>query len=72
MEVVYQETKDGERQLELWDESGKVCTCTDVADVCKIEAIAEVVNFFENAANEIEIIRSHAAAKARAKEGRAE
>ena len=65
MEIVYQETKDGERRLELWDADGKVCTVTDVADVCKIEAIVEVVNFLENAANELEIIRSRAAAERR-------
>lgn len=63
MEIVFQETKDGERQLELWDAGGKVCTMTDVADLRKIEAIVDIVNFFKNAANEIEIIRRRAASE---------
>lgn len=71
MEIVFKETKDGERQLELWDADGKVCTMTDVADLRKIEAITDIVNYFENAANEIEIIRRRAIAKGRAKERRA-
>lgn len=44
MEIVYQETKDGERQLEIWNGGGKVCTCTDVADNRAIEAMVSAMN----------------------------
>ena len=27
MEIVYQETKDGERKLELWDSGRRICVC---------------------------------------------
>lgn len=27
MEIVYQETKDGERQIELWDRGRRICVC---------------------------------------------
>ena len=44
MEVVYQETKDGERQLEIWNGGKKVCTCVDVADQRAIEAMVSAMN----------------------------
>ena len=27
MEIVFQETKDGERQIELWENGRRICVC---------------------------------------------
>lgn len=27
MEIIFQETKDGERQIELWENGRRICVC---------------------------------------------
>ena len=53
MEIVYQETNDGERQLELWENGTKVCTCVDVADTRQIKGIVNAVNIVMDSLDEI-------------------
>lgn len=44
MEIVYQETKDGERQLELWDRGELVCACKNVKQQRAIEQMVNAYN----------------------------
>ena len=46
MEIVFQETKDGERQLELWENGRRICVCEKLERRSKmvIERMVEAYN----------------------------